>query len=80
MSSEKVSLEALEKGIKSQPLGPPKRGMSVGDFQGETLKGKNNEKTRKGPATNVADTTLVLVSRVANGGNQWYTKNPRKAL
>ena len=35
---------------------------------------------RKGPATNVADITLVLVPKVANGGNQWYTKDPRNVL
>jgi len=35
---------------------------------------------RKGPTTNVADTTLVLVPKVANEGNKWYPKNPREAL
>ena len=49
-------------------------------FWGETLKRENSEKIKKGPITNVADTTLVLVPRAANGGNQWYTKNPRKVL
>ena len=33
---------------------------------------------RKGPAKNVVDTTLVLVPKGANGGNQ--CKNPRVAL
>ena len=56
--------------------------MSARDFWGGggTLKGKNNEKIRNGPTTNIADTTLVLVSKAANGGNQWYIKNPKKAL
>ena len=35
---------------------------------------------RKGPATDVADTTLVLVLKGANGGNQWYPRNPRMSL
>ena len=35
---------------------------------------------RKGPATNVADTTLVPVPNGVNGGNQWYPRNPRMAL
>ena len=34
-----------------------------------TSKEENNVKTRKGPVTNVADTTLVLVPKAANGGN-----------
>ena len=37
-SSEKVSLEVLEKEIKSQLLGPPKRGKSAGDFLEGNLK------------------------------------------
>ena len=35
---------------------------------------------RKGPATNVANTTLVLVPKGANGGNQWYLESPRMTL
>jgi len=35
---------------------------------------------RKGPATNVVGTTLVLVPRGAKGGNQWYPGNPRMVL
>jgi len=35
---------------------------------------------RKGSTTNVTDTTLVLVPRVANGGKQWYTKNLKVTL
>ena len=27
---------------------------------------------RKGLATNIANTTMVLVPKGANGGNQWY--------
>jgi len=47
-------------------------GRSAGDFWegGEDLKKGNNEKIMKGPATNVADTTLVLVFRATNGRNQ----------
>ena len=44
--------------------------MLTGDFFRETSKGENSEKIRKGPATNVAGTTLVLVLRAANEGNQ----------
>ena len=46
----------------------------------EISKGENSEKIIKGPATNVADIILVLVLGAANGGNQWYTKNPKKVL
>ena len=35
---------------------------------------------KKGPTTNIADITLILVHKAANGGNQWYTKNPKMAL
>jgi len=35
---------------------------------------------RKGPATNVAGPTLVLVPRRVNGGNQWYLRNPMITL
>ena len=31
-------------------------------------------------ATNDADTTLVLVPKAANKGNQWHTEKPRKIL
>ena len=81
-ATKKVGLKSSiwKRKIESQPLEPPKRGRSVGDLWGETSKGENNERIRKGPAINVVDTTLVLVPKVANGGNQWYTKNPRKAL
>ena len=46
----------------------------------EISKGENSEKIRKRPVSNVANTTLVLVPKAANGGNQWYIKNPRKEL
>ena len=46
----------------------------------ETSKGENSEKIRKGPATNVSDTTLVLIPRTTNGRKQWYTKKPRRVL
>jgi len=49
-------------------------------FGRETSKEECNEKMRKGPATYVVDTTLVLVTRAAKRMNQWYTKNPRKVL
>ena len=52
----------------------------LGTFWGETSKGENSEEIRKGLATNVANTTLILVPRAANGGNEWYIKNPRKVL
>ena len=35
---------------------------------------------RKEPATNDANTTLVLVPRAANRGNKWYPRNLRMAL
>ena len=35
---------------------------------------------RNGPAINVTGTTLVLVPRGANGGNQWYPENPKLTL
>jgi len=49
-------------------------------FWGEISKGEYSEKIRKGPATNVADTTLVLVPMTVNRGNQCYIKNPKKIL
>ena len=52
----------------------------LGTFGEGTSKGENSEKIRKGPPTNVADTTLVLVPKVAHRGNQRYTKNPKRAL
>ena len=63
-----------------QPFGPPKRGRSARDLWWGSSKRENSEKIRKGPTTNVTDTTLVLVPRTANWGNQWYTKNPRNVL
>ena len=79
-SSEKVSLEVLEKEIKSQLLGPQKEESRLETFWRETSKKECSEKMRKGSATNVADITLVLVPRTANGENQWHTKNPRNVL
>ena len=70
----------MEKEIKSQSLGPLKREGQLMTFWREISKGENSEKIRKEPATNIADATLVLVPRAINGGNQWYTKNPRKVL
>ena len=66
--------------MKVNPEDPPEEEDQLGTFWGETSKGEHNEKIRKGLATNVVDTTLVLVPRVANGWNQWYTKNPRNVL
>ena len=70
----------MEKEIKSQSLRPPKGEGQLRTFWRKTSKGENSEKIRKEPTTNVADTTLVLVSRAANEGNQWYTKNPKNVL
>ena len=50
------------------------------DHLEKMTKGENSEKIRKGLATNVVETILVLVPRAANGGNRWYTKNPKKVL
>ena len=58
----------------------PERESQLRAFEEGTSKEGNSEKIRKGSATNVADTTLVLISRIANGGKQWYTKNPKVAL
>ena len=41
----------------------------MGTFGGKTSKGENNEKIRKGLATNVAGTILVLVLKATHGGN-----------
>ena len=40
----------------------------MGTFWRETSKEEYSKKINKGPATNVADTTLVLVPRAANRG------------
>ena len=56
----------MEKEIKSYFLGPPKEEGQLRNFCRETSKRENSEKIRKGLATNVADTTLVLVPKVAN--------------
>ena len=65
---------------KSQPIRTPQKRKVSWDFWKVTLKEEYNEKIRKGPVTNVTDTTLVLVPTVAKWGNQWHTKNPRKVL
>ena len=66
---------------RSQPhKDPPKKEGQLGIFGRETSKEECNEKIRKGVATNVADSTLVLVPRAVKGRNQWHTKNPRKVL
>ena len=70
----------MEKEIKSQSLGPPKGEGQLKTFWRETSKWENSEKIRKELATNVANTTLVLVPRAANEGNQWYTKNLKNVL
>ena len=83
-NSQKGALKSLfsfGKRNKSQPhQDPPKKEGQLGTFGRETSKEESNEKMRKGPATNVANTTLILVPRVAKGGNQWHTKNHRKVL
>ena len=77
-----VSRSFGKRRIVSQPLEPPKREIEgqLEIFGEGTSKWENSEKIKKGLVTNVADTTLILVPRVANGGNQWYTKNPRNVL
>ena len=40
------------------------------------IKRGNNERMGKGPATNVTDLTLVLVTK-AQSMDQWHGKNPR---
>ena len=78
---EEWYLEVLGKEIiEVSPQDLPKEEGQLGAFGEGTLKGENDEKIRKGPTTNVANTTLVLVPRAANGGNRWYTKNPKMAL
>ena len=62
--------------IRSQPLGPLEEEGQLGSSGEGTSKRENSEKIRKGPVTHVADTTLVLVPRTANGENKWYTKKP----
>ena len=75
------TLEVLEKeNSRSALQDPPERESQLGAFEERTLKEGNSEKTSKELATNVDDTALVLVPRAANGGNQWYTRNPRMAL
>ena len=66
--------------MKVNPQDLPEEEGQLGTFGEGTSKGKNSEKIRKGPATNIVDTTLVLIPRTTNGRNQWYTKNPRKVL
>ena len=56
----------MEKEIKSYFLGPPKEEGQLRNFCRETSKRENSEKIRKGLATNVVDTTLVMVPKVAN--------------
>ena len=66
---------------RSQPhKDPPKKEGQLGTFGRETSKEECNEKIKNGSATNIADSTLVLVPSVAKGENQWHTKNPRKVL
>jgi len=75
---KKWNLEVLEKeGTKASLLGPPRTGKSASGL----LKKEPQKKKvmRKGPATNLVGTTLVLVPR-ANGGNQWYHENPKRSL
>ena len=77
----KVSLEALIREIKVSPIRTPQKGkVSWELFEGKSQKKNIMRKMRKWLATNVVDTTLVLVLRVANRGNQWHIKNPRKVL
>ena len=79
--SEKQYLETLgNEELKVNPQDLPEEEGQLGTFGKGTSKEENGEKIRKGPATNIADTTLILVPKVVNGGNQWYTKNSKRTL
>ena len=69
-----------EEGPKVSSLRTPQNGKLARDFWGINTKRRKLLEMRKGLATNVAGTTLVLVPRGANGRNQWYTGNPRMTL
>jgi len=52
--------------LEVRPWDLPEEEGQLGAFGEGTSKEENNEKIRKGPATNVLDTTLVLVLRTEN--------------
>ena len=58
----------------------PQNRKSTRDFWGRNPKKRKVQGIRKGPATNITGTILVLVPRRADGGNQWYPGNPRITL
>ena len=65
--------EALkEEGTKVSFLRIPQNGKSVGEFWGKSTKRRKLWEIRKGSATNVAGTTLVLLPKRANRRNLWY--------
>ena len=74
-----VSRSFVKRKIKNQPFRIPEQESQLGAFEKGTSKEGNNEKIRKGPVINVAD-TLILVSRAINGENQWYSRSPRMTL
>ena len=77
----KSLFRSFGKRIRSLPhQDPPKKEGQLRTFRRETSKKECNEKIRKEPTTNVADTTLVLVLKAAKGENQWHAKNPRNVL
>ena len=78
--SKSLSKSLEKKKLKVSPQEPTKEEGQLRTFWRETSKEGHSEKMRKGPATNIADTILVLVSRATNGGNQLHTKNLRNVL
>ena len=81
LSLKRWDLEALkEGGPKVSYLRTPQNGKPDRDFRGRNIKRKKLWEMWKRPATNVAGTAFVLVPRGANGGNQWYSGNPKMTL
>ena len=71
---EKGERSWRKKDQKVSSLRAPRNGKSAGDFWARSNKRRKLWEIRKGPATNVVGTTLVLIPRRANGGNQWYPR------
>ena len=77
LSLKRWGLEALkEEGSNVSSLGTPQNGKSTRDFWGRSTKIRKLWEIRKGSTTNVASTTLVLVPKGENGGNQRYPGTP----
>ena len=66
--SEKPLQKPWKKRLKISPQDPPNEKGQLGTFWKETSKEEYSGKIGKGPATNVVDTTLVLVPRAARRG------------